>query len=166
MEKDTITLEQLKEMPTQVGSYTITISPHIHERLERHILILKKLVDRGMTKQRWVTSAIREKLEKDSSDEQLPKATTLSVKIEADLEKSIFQRIEYVKQFRFSYSKKQWLVDAIIDKLDREEAEAEKKLSTTKQLQGLTDKEQIHCLKNEIAELRALLQKYTGNSQI
>lgn len=156
-----MTLEQLKAMSAlNANPYTIIISPYIYERLERHILILKKIIDRGMTKQRWLTSAIREKLEKDSSDTQLPKATTLTMKIEEELEKLMLQRIEYIKQFRFSYSKKQWLVDAIIDKLDRDEEEAEKKLSKTQQAQELTEKEQIKLLKNEVAELNARLESY------
>lgn len=159
MEKDSITLEELKAiLHSTVSAYNITISPHIHERLERHILILKKLIDRGVTKQNWITSAIKEKLKKDAANKQVPKVTTLSVKIDEDLDKLILERIEYVKKFRVSYSKKQWLVDAIIDKLDNDEPEAEKKILETKQ-PTLSEKQQIELLKHELAELKSRFEK-------
>lgn len=160
VEENKITLEELKEMLTlPTGTYHITISPHIHERLERHLLILKKLIDRGMTKQIWITSAIKEKLRKDSDKNQIPKASTLSVKIDQELDKLILERIEYVKKFRVSYSKKQWLVDAIIDKLDSEEQDAERKILETKQY-TLSDKQQNEILKKENEELKERLQHY------
>lgn len=164
MKKENITLEELQELlNTSASIYNLTISPHIHERLERHILILKKLIDRGMTKQTWITNAIKEKLKKDSENTQVPKASTLSVKIDEDLDKLILERIEYVKKFRFSYSKKQWLVDAILDQLDNEEQEAERTLLKIKQ-HGLSEKQQDELLKEEVLNLKARLQKLENGS--
>lgn len=159
MDSDGITLDEIKSIDTSVGAYTVTISPHIHERLERHILILKKLIDRSATKQRWLIDSIREKLAKDASNQQVPKANTLNVKIDDELDKQVLKRIEFIKKFRFSYSKKQWLVDAVLEKLERDEKEVERKLSDMKQSQADTYKQQVEQLQTELAELKAQLVK-------
>lgn len=131
MDFDTLTKEEIEALGNSIP-YTITISPHIYGRLEKHITILKKLIDRSATKQRWTSDAIKEKLLNDSKCEQPPKASTLNVKIEKNLCKELVDRVEYIKQFRVSYSKKQWIVDAVLEKLDRDEKEVEKKLQQLK----------------------------------
>lgn len=125
MDSKTVTLDKNELTCTSEGAYSFTISSYIHERLQRHIL-LRKLVDRSTTRQRWIIHAVQEKLAKDVKSPITPKANTLTVKIDDDLKESLLKRIEFIKQFRASYSKKQWLVEAILEKLDRDEAEIEK----------------------------------------
>ena len=146
------------EIKPMSSGYAFTISPHIYSRLERHILILKKLIDRSTTKQRWLSNAIKEKLARDENNQQLPKATYLSVKIEKDTEKEIGKKIEFAKKFRFSYSKKQWIVDAILEKLDQEETEDKSKLLDLTQSQRDTYKQQNESLQTEIESLKLQLQ--------
>lgn len=153
-------LNQLKAVSVSpVGGYTVFISPHIYERLEQHISILKKAVDRNITKQAWLINAIKEKLENDSIDQHVPKANTLSVKIEEALENLILERIEHIKKFRSSYSKKQWIIDAVISKLDRDQTKVEKQTLETTKNQDLTDKQQIKSLKSELHELKIFCKK-------
>lgn len=127
MDQGTVAFDEDKVKRNSEGAYSFTISSYIHERLQRHILILKKLVDRSTTKQRWIISAVQEKLTRDASKTLIPKADTLTVKLDEELEASLLKRIEFIKKFRFSFSKKQWLVEAILEKLDKDEAEIEKK---------------------------------------
>lgn len=160
MGRDTFSIEEIKAIkPPPVGGYTVTVNSHIHKRLERHILIIKKLIDRHATKQDWLVNAIREKMEKDITGQEIPTTHSITVKLDARLEQMILQRIEYIKKFKFSYSKKKWIIDAIVDKLDRDEEEVEKKLLNTKQDLILTERQQIELLKNEVAELKARLNK-------
>jgi hypothetical protein len=155
------------EMPLEEkqSAYSFTVSPHIHERLERHILILKKLIDRKTTKQGWMIDSIKEKLIKDANNNQLPKATCLNVKIGEKLENEIMQKVEFAKKFRFSYSKKQWLVDAVLEKLDREEMEVKGKLIDLTQTQRDTYKQECEKLQAELDKLKLQLLK-NQNSNI
>lgn len=163
MNPDAITLDEIKSIETPVGGYSVTISPHIHDRLERHILILKKLIDRSATKQRWITSAIKEKLAAESNNQEVPKVNTLNVKIEEELDKQLISRIEFIKKFRFSYSKKQWLVDAVLEKLERDEKEVEKKMLEMRQSQVINQQQQIVQLQAELATIKAKLLPLTIN---
>ena len=157
MDSEPITLDDIKSIENSVGTYTVNISPHIHDRLERHILILKKLIDRSTTKQRWLIACIKEKLRNEADKKEVPKANTINVKIYEELDKQLIQRIEFIRKFRSSYSKKQWIVDAILEKLERDEKEVENKLSVMRQSQADSFKQQIEQLQKELAEFKSKL---------
>ena len=161
MDTDTMSLEQSKA--TGVG-YTFSISPHIYERLERHILILKKIIDRTTTKQRWITHSIKEKLVKEEASQLIPKATSLNVKLDEELEMELFKKVEFVKKFRTSYSKKQWLVDAVLEKLDRDEKGVEAKLLDSTQSQMDSYKNQNEKLRAELEILKIQLKNAQKSS--
>jgi hypothetical protein len=105
----------------------MTISPYILKKLNRHIDIYKSLIDKSTSKKTWVNKAVKEKLENDLKDEQIPKHTSLSVKIDKGLHVALMDRVNFIRKFRESYSKKQWIVEAVLEKLEREEKEVEKK---------------------------------------
>lgn len=159
MDFETSTTEELEPLGS-LTPYTVIISSHIYERLEKHITILKKLVDRSATKQRWIVDAIKEKLLNDANSTKPPKASTLNVKIESKYAKELAKRIEYIKKFRVTYSKKQWIVDAVIEKLDRDEKDVEKKMfyvpSKTKDLMLF---ERIEQMQSELESLKSGLEK-------
>jgi hypothetical protein len=162
MDPDTALFNELKSMDTSVGTYNVMISPHIHERIERHVLVLKRLVDRSTTKQRWVAHAIKEKLAKDADNQMIPKETRLNVKIDEELDRQVLQRIEFIKKFRSSYSKKQWIMDAIFEKLERDEAETKKKMLEAQQSRSETHK-QVDQLLSELEAIKAQLSKGSFN---
>jgi hypothetical protein len=93
------------------------------------VFLLKKLIKRGASKQKWVEDAIREKLTNDETKTLIPKANTIYVKIDDNLKNQMEKRIEFMKNFCSSYSKKRWLVDAVVEKLERDEKEIDLKLS-------------------------------------
>ncbi len=127
---ESVILEDVRSI--EKSGYSVTISRHIHARLERHVLILKKLLDKGATKQNWMISAIKEKLARDLQDDSLPKATTITLKIDKELDEELNARVEFIKKFRQSYSRKQWIVDAVIEKLDLDERKVEEKFLSIK----------------------------------
>lgn len=142
--------------------YTIVISPHLYARLEKHITILKKIVDHTTTKQRWFTDAIKEKLLNDKDPASFPKATTLNVKIRNDLYQAIHARIEYIRKFRDTYSKKQWIVDAVLEKLERDENPVKLKmldLTQPKDNAKVNLRSSIEEAKSEIENLKYRLEK-------
>lgn len=118
-----------EEIADEMNAYSFTVSQHIHERLDRHVFLLKKLIQRGASKQKWVVDAIKEKLTNDETKTSIPKANTIYVKIDDNLKIQMEKRIEFMKNFCSSYSKKRWLVDAVVEKLERDEKEVDMKLS-------------------------------------
>lgn len=164
MDKETVSIKHNDEAEQTSLRYTVVISPYMHKRLDRHIFIIKKLIDKKLTKHNWLLDAINEKLKNEAPYEEVPTANTITIKMDHKFEQLILQRIEYIKKFRKSYSKKQWISDAIIDKLERDEEHVEKKLLEARPdhedgLKGISDKEQIEILKKELAELKAVLGK-------
>jgi len=154
MHPDITSLNQSKSAETSSVGYTVNISPNIHERLEKHIFLLKKLIDTSLTKQRWLLHAIKEKLDNDAMDNSPPKPTTLHVKIDAEIDKKLLKRVEFIKKFRYSYSKKQWIVDAVLEKLDRDEKEVQKSIVDPNQSQNETCKQLISRLQTELEKLK------------
>lgn len=119
--------------------YSFMLSPHTHNRLERHIFILKKLVAKSTTKQDWLLNAITEKFANDENKQELPKAAIVNIKINKEIDKELIRRIEFIKKFRCSYSKKQWLVEAVLEKLDRDETAVEQRILDAKKSQELNN---------------------------
>ena len=116
-------------------SYSITIGDNLYKRIDKHLNLLKNLEDENYTKQQWVMKALKEKLEKDESLLDIPKARHLRVQVDRDTHQKLESMVNLIKNFRRSYSKKQLLVEAICEKLDREEEKAKKLLFNLKELQ-------------------------------
>jgi hypothetical protein len=114
---------------TKVKNYTVKIDDYLHKRLDKHLRIIKHIEQKGLSKQKWVMDAIHEKLEKDKQPEaDLPKDHYLVLKFNEPVSEQIESKVNYQRQFRDSYSKKQWLVAAIYEKLEREEQKAKELL--------------------------------------
>ena len=158
MDEDTFTLERVKEKG-EVGTYTVTISPHVHKRLDKHIFVIKKLIDKGLKKNNWLLSALIEKLEREAPYQEVSPAKTITIKMEPKLEQLILQRVNHIKKLRKSYSKKQWILDAIIDKLDRDEENIDNKLLEIRPKHGLTDQQQADFLMEELKSIKSRIQK-------
>lgn len=116
--------ENLQQIKTK--NYSLRISENIFNRINNHVHILKRLESRSHSKQRWIEEAICEKLnhEEALNNIKLPKEKHLSFKISESLSKRIENRIELVRKFKISYSAKKWLLDAITEKLERENEKA------------------------------------------
>lgn len=115
-------------------NYSFKIGDHLHNKIENHIRIIKKLADRSCTRQRWITEAIKEKLDRETQNEisSIPKDKYFQIKVPPHINEKIEKKIDEMKSFRRSYSKKQLLVEAISEKLEREEKKAKDLLEMAK----------------------------------
>lgn len=113
------------ETPSKYIGYTVTISPYLHNRLEQLILIAKISNPGRQTKQKWVLDAIKEKLAREEKSKEIIPERKLNLKIDDSTFKKLKRRVELIKQFRTSYSKKQWIVDAILEKLEKDDHKIE-----------------------------------------
>lgn len=114
--------------------YTLRVSEHLFKKIEKQILVLKYLDNRCQSKQEWIQTAVKEKIEneKEISPESIPKERRLHFKIEKNHGDYISGMVSFRKQFRESFSQKQWLIEAIQEKLEREGPKTEKLLKDLK----------------------------------
>lgn len=107
--------------------YTVIIGNHLYHRIDKHVRLLKNLKINS-SKQKWVLEAIEEKLKIDVALEANLGDRLLHVKCDIELWNEIQKKIELLKAFRRSISKKQWIEEAIYDKLEREEQKSKELL--------------------------------------
>jgi len=111
---ETTTLDNEKD-----DFYSCNVDANLYDKLEKHLFALRGLEGKT-TKQSWITQAIQEKLKNEKFTSDIPKEKRLGFSIEKETHKEIEKRVELLKKFRTSYSKKQWFVEAFYEKLDRD----------------------------------------------
>ncbi len=108
--------------------FSIRINENLHRRFNQHIKRLKNINKSLATKQKWLVQAFQEKLENhDVSSSGILNEKLIHFKLDEQLYKEIEEKVEIIKKFR-SFSKKQWMIEAIYEKLDREEQQAKNDL--------------------------------------
>jgi len=115
------TNEPIVETPSQRRKgvfYTCSIDTPLYDRLQNHLLALKGIEGKA-TKQSWLCQAISEKINKENPSE-IPKESRLHFSIDSDSLNEIEKRVNFCRKFLTSYSRKQWIVEAIYEKLQRD----------------------------------------------
>lgn len=110
--------------------YGFKIGEVLYNRIDKHIRILRYINKRNVGKGDWISDALKEKLEREKapSFDNVPKERFLNFKVEKQLGDEIEKRIDFIKMFRDSYSRKQWVLEAIYEKLEKEEDSSKKML--------------------------------------
>lgn len=116
---------------TSILNYSVTIGDNLHLRIEKHVRLLKILEDKSHTKQKWILNAVKEKLKKEC-DPLSSKDRHLQIKMDPKTHQLIEEQVNMIKKGRRSYSKKQLIVEAIFEQLDREEEKAKELLEKLK----------------------------------
>jgi hypothetical protein len=113
-----------KESP----QYTVSISPILYHKMDQHIYALKKLLNSRQTKNDWIAEAVAQKLARDSAKDDRYKDKPICIKIDPLTREKLEKRVQNIRSLRYSYSKKQWVLDAIHEKLGNEEEKVKSKL--------------------------------------
>jgi predicted transcriptional regulator len=108
------------------SNYAVKIGKNLAERIDNHIDVLKYLKNKDLKKSQWLLEAISEKINREEHlpPYALPKEKHLNIKLDDQLRERMERIVSALKSVRRAYSKKQWIVEAIAEKLDKEEAEA------------------------------------------
>ena len=109
----------------EVKSYTMTLEERLHKKLEGHLKVLQHIDSHSHSKQRWIIDAINRKLEKEKrlSKDMITDDKRISLRVTHKMDQKIQNMVNLQKKFRKTpYSKKQWIADAIYEKLQEEEA--------------------------------------------
>lgn len=117
-----------KENPSslkQLRSFSIKLGENLYLRFSKHFQLLKYVKKNSQTKKGWIEEAFMEKLEaeRELTPDSIKKEKYLHFQINPQLYDKIEQRVSVIKRFR-NFSKKQWMVEAIYAKLEKEEQEA------------------------------------------
>ena len=105
----------------------ISVGTNLHEKLTRHLFLLKA-TNRRFSQSDWICDAIKESLESENIDGDLPKERKITISIDDYTFKKLEERVHFFKQIYSSFSKKQWIVEAIYKKFDRESSKLKDEL--------------------------------------
>lgn len=112
---------------TKIRNYSLRIGERLYKRLSKHIQLLKHL--RSIkNQQEWLEKAILTKIKKEEEQDTTKYFSPekyLSFKISSQLDVQVEKRVEIMKKIRGNFSKKQWVLEAIYERLEAEEAETE-----------------------------------------
>lgn len=103
-------------------NYSFIISPHINHKLSKHLTSLK-LIKKNFKKSEWLVNAIREKLNRDDCGEFIQKEMRINLPIDEETLERLDNNVKMTGKFRTSFSKKQWIVEAILEQLEKESHE-------------------------------------------
>lgn len=107
-----LALPNIKRLPFSVSS-------HLYEKLTKHLFLLKAL-KKKCSQSEWICSAINENLESENVDGDIPKQRKINLSIDEMTFQKLEERVQVYKQIYSSFSKKQWVIEAIYKKLDRD----------------------------------------------
>jgi hypothetical protein len=97
----------------------VTVGINLHEKLTKHLFLLRA-INKRYSQSNWICEAITEGLDSEKIDGDLPKEKKLTISIDEVTLKKLEERVEFLKQINYSFSKKKWIVEAICKKLDRD----------------------------------------------
>ena len=124
-----------KQLHAVEKRFSIRINENLHKRFNQHIKCLKNL--NKITKQNWIEQAFREKLSlQDDSSSGILHDKLIHFKVDEKLFMEMEKIVQMIKKFRV-FSKKKWMIDAIYEKLEREEAQA--KIELERKIQSLSN---------------------------
>lgn len=104
-------------------SFSLRVGNTLFKQLDGHIFLLRRKEEKPITKQAWIEAAVQEKLEREKNHSSITKEKRLQFKLSKDILKAILSNINFCKKLRKSYSKRQWLLEAVEERLLREEQE-------------------------------------------
>jgi polyribonucleotide nucleotidyltransferase len=104
-------------------AYGIKIKAELDERISNHVRALKYLEGKGYSKQRWIQEAIKEKLQayKKIDFENVKSDRTLNFSISRYTHDEIVKVVTILKKLKIRTSKTEFFLEAILEKLHREE---------------------------------------------
>lgn len=127
-------------------SFGFRVSEQLFGRIGKIINLLKYFEKNKITRRKWLEDAFKEKLaiEESQSDDEIPPERNLNFVIDEELLNRIELRVNILKRFRTSYSKKKWVLEAVDAKLEKDERLLRKLLDEARNLAPLSDHPHTH----------------------
>lgn len=112
---------------TDIKHIGMKLNEYDFDRIDEHVRTLNCFSEKDARhKREWVLDAIREKLDREQefSVRNIPQEKHLSIYMDTDLYTKLDERIELIKKLKGGFTKKQWIMAAVVEKLNREEQNA------------------------------------------
>lgn len=121
-----------QQRTTSCKLVTIRVGEHFFSRVENHVRTLKYINKLYPKKKEWIAKAIHEKLDREHKEKSfqeeskgIPRTKHINVELDLQINEDLEKRINVIKKVRSGFSKKQWILEAIMEKLELEEAGAQ-----------------------------------------
>ncbi len=117
------TAPETDQDPSDKQQHSIKIGDALFKKIDNHIRTIQRLGKAQRNKGEWIQDAIKEKLEKvkNLNVNSLPREKYLSVKLSKALSEELKRSVELLDRILNGYSKKKFILEAALEKLDREE---------------------------------------------
>jgi hypothetical protein len=112
-----------KFLSSKILSYRV--GENVYNRIDEHVRVLKYTDKKAIKKKEWFAAALREKLEreKDLGIFKSPRFKQLQFPIDEELQEKLEKRLSVIRKVR-PYTAKELVLEAILEKLEREEMKA------------------------------------------
>jgi hypothetical protein len=120
------------EEKRHIHKFTWVISPYLHKEIEDHLDTINNGLSKNIPKQRWIRNAITEKLKRPEPKNN--KFERISIIINPLLSLRLNYRVKKIREKLGHYSKRQFFIEAILEKLQTDEESIKKKISQERQL--------------------------------
>jgi predicted transcriptional regulator len=113
--------------------YIVEIGDALHKKIDKIVRVLNRLDNKSHSKKSWVLEAIQEKLSAEHHQpDEIIGSKHLTLSFEDDVKAKLDEIVAFQKKFRKTYSRKKWILEAIYEKIEREEETTENLLNDLK----------------------------------
>ena len=122
-------------------NYNVSVNISIWDHIEKQVAFNKSTNDKSYSKRRWILDSVIEKLSSVSAkDIILENKKSISFAITNFMLKKIEKVISFYRKFDPTYSKNQFFMDAISEKVEKEQKASKSTLKSSKELEDMLEK--------------------------
>lgn len=112
--------------------YSIRIRAHLERQISNHVLKLKQLSGKSHSRKKWVLEAINEKLNSWNPNEieNIKADSRLDLEISKSMNDKVNSIVSQIRKLNVKIDKKDFFIESVIEKLEREESRVEELLFT------------------------------------
>jgi hypothetical protein len=116
--------------PKKPVSFSIKIEASMFKRLSKHVQAIEYIEELILSKNQWIEKAIKEKIEKLKlfSLNEMESDKNLHIYVSSKIDKEMTEIVEKFRRHKISISKAKIIVDAIFERLKKEENGIKKQL--------------------------------------
>ncbi|MFI5343136.1 MAG: hypothetical protein ACHQUC_02835 [Chlamydiales bacterium] len=134
-------MENQNSKNSDIVNYNVTLDVSIWDHIEKQVVLNKSTKDITFSKRRWILDSILEKLSNVAvTDVVIQKRKSISFAINKFIQKKIEKVISFYRKIDATYSKNQFFLDAITEKVEREKKQLDNTLRSHDEIEAMLDK--------------------------
>lgn len=134
-------METQKSVDTEPVNYNVTLETSAWAHIEKQVVLNKSTKDPSFTKRRWIVDSILEKISNAKAEDVVTiKRKSISFAISKFIQKKIELVITFYKKYDPTYSKNQFFMDAIAEKITRERNQIKEDFKSSEEIELMLEK--------------------------